>query len=47
MNRITCLDLTTNKRFDKYFDSYYLMQKFINKCKYSKKIKVTVKPPSL
>lgn len=40
MYTVTLLDLKSNKRFEKFFNSPYLMNKFINKCKYSKKIKV-------
>lgn len=32
-------NLNNNEEFYKLFDSPYLMNKFLNKCKYSKKIK--------
>ena len=41
MYEVNCIDLSTNKSFKKVFDSYYLLNKFKNKCKYSKKIKIT------
>lgn len=41
MYEVMCLNLIENKQFSKIFYSPYLMEKFINKCKYSKKIKVT------
>jgi len=40
MYTVMLLDLKSNKRFDKTFSSPYQMNKFINKCRYSKKIKV-------
>lgn len=41
MYEVNCIDLEHNKRFTKYFYDYKVMQKFIRKCKYSKKIKIT------
>lgn len=38
--KIKILDLTTNKTWEENFTSPYLMQKRINKLKYSKKLKV-------
>lgn len=40
MNEVTCLNLTTNQTFTKYFDSIVEQRKFVIKCKYSKKIRV-------
>lgn len=34
------LNLETNERFNKYFETPYLAQKFKNKIKYSKKIRL-------
>lgn len=39
MFEITLLNLLNGKTFVKTFDSPYLMRKFLNKVKYSKKIK--------
>lgn len=41
MYEVTCLNLITNQEFIKEFEFYGQFRKFINKCKYSKKIKVT------
>ena len=35
-----CMNLITGELFDKEFDSPYKLRNFINKCSYSKKIKV-------
>lgn len=42
MNRyiVTCYCYQTGKEFEKYFDYYDDLMRFINKCKYSKKIKI-------
>jgi hypothetical protein len=40
MYKLDIINLESNKRFIKNFDSVYLMNKFLNKCKYSKRIKV-------
>lgn len=40
MYSVILLNLKYDKRFEKQFDSLYLMNKFINKCRYSNKIKV-------
>lgn len=40
MYEINLLVIENNKTFTKIFWSEYLMRKFINKCKYSKKLKV-------
>ncbi|MCQ2978259.1 MAG: hypothetical protein MJ245_00480 [Clostridia bacterium] len=40
MYEVTCVDLTTKKEFVKVFYLEELFNKFINKCKYSKKIVV-------
>lgn len=40
MFEVKLLDKTTNKTFIKTFESYYLYNKFINKCKYSKKLQL-------
>ena len=39
MNKVICIN-ENGERFEKEFASPYLMDKFINKCKHSKKIKV-------
>ena len=41
MYEVNCINLVNNQRFTKYFYDYLAMQKFIRKCKYSKKIKIT------
>ena len=41
MYEVNCIDLINNKEFKKVFYSYYLLNKFKNKCKYSKKILIT------
>lgn len=38
--KVSCIDWNTHKMFDKEFKSVYEMKKFMNKCKYSKKISV-------
>ncbi|MBR0420295.1 MAG: hypothetical protein IJI66_14130 [Erysipelotrichaceae bacterium] len=40
MYEVSLLNLDTQKQFSKWFDSEYLMRKFINKVKYSKKLKL-------
>lgn len=40
MYKVDIINLTNKKSFTKTFDSPYLMNKFIKKCKYSKKIKI-------
>ena len=40
MIEITLLNLETGKKFIKHFSSYYLAKKFMNKVKYSKKLKL-------
>ena len=40
MFEVKLLDKSTNKTFIKTFKSYYLYNKFINKCKYSKKLQL-------
>lgn len=42
MNKIylELIDLTTMKSFKKYFNTEYDRQKFMNKIKYSKKLKI-------
>ena len=40
MYKLDIINLANNKIFTKTFDSPYLMNKFIKKCKYSKKIKI-------
>jgi hypothetical protein len=37
---VECKDLTTEKIFNKYFYDLWKKNEFINKCKYSGKIKV-------
>ena len=37
---IKILDMTTNKTFEKTYNDYYEYKKFINKLKYSKKLKI-------
>lgn len=41
MYEVSCFDLTTKKQFYKVFYREDLFKKFMNKCKYSKKIKTT------
>lgn len=40
MYEVELLNLKTNKKFTKIFWSPYLMNNFIRKCKYSKKLKL-------
>lgn len=40
MFEVECLNLINNKRFTKWFFSDISKDKFVRKCKYSKKIKV-------
>jgi hypothetical protein len=40
MWELICLNLTNNKRFTKVMDNYIQKEKFVRKCKYSKKIKI-------
>lgn len=37
---VTCLVIKTGKTFEKTFTYYDALQKFINKCRFSSKIKV-------
>lgn len=38
--KLLLMDLTTGKKFYKYFDTEYERQKFIRKLKYSKKLTI-------
>lgn len=40
MFKIKLLDKTTNKVFEKIYDSYYIYSKELNKYKHSKKLQV-------
>ena len=40
MVELIILNLKTNAKFSKIFDSEYLMNKFVKKAKYSNKIKI-------
>lgn len=40
MMTVTLLNLATNKTFEKEFDIFEDLRKFLIKCKYSKKVKV-------
>ena len=40
MYEIVVINLDTHQKFTKRFDSPYLLEKFKNKCKYSKKVKI-------
>lgn len=40
MYTVILINKNSGKEFEKKFSSPYLMEKFINKCKYSKKVKV-------
>lgn len=40
MFEVTLLNNETGMRFTKKFESYFLCQKFLNKCSYSKKVTV-------
>lgn len=40
MFELIILNLKTNEKFSKIFNSEYLMNKFIKKAKYSKEIKI-------
>ncbi len=37
---VIVLELATNKKFKRKFKSEYFLNKFKNKCKYSKKVKI-------
>ena len=39
MYEVELQNLETGKTFSKYFDSEYIMNKFLTKCRYSKKIR--------
>ena len=40
MYEVRLLNLINGEKFNKLFNSEYLMNKFVNKCKYSKKLKI-------
>ncbi len=40
MYEVIVLDLSSGKKFRQKFNSEYLFNKFKNKCKYSKKVKI-------
>ena len=40
MFELIILNLKTNEKFSKFFDSEYLMDKFVKKAKYSNEIKI-------
>ena len=40
MYQVKCLNLITQEVFEKMFEFYDDFRKFINRCRYSKKIKV-------
>lgn len=40
MFELIILNLKTNEKFSKFFDSEYLMNKFVKKAKYSNEIKI-------
>lgn len=40
MYEVRLLNLPNGEKFSKLFNSEYLMNKFVNKCKYSKKLKI-------
>lgn len=40
MYEVRLLNLINGEKFNKLFNSEYLMNKFINKCKHSKKLKI-------
>lgn len=40
MYEVIVLDLSSGKKFRQKFNSKYLFNKFKNKCKYSKKVKI-------
>lgn len=44
MYEVYCLNLQTRKTFTKHFTSPYLCRLFVNKCKYSKVIRVISYP---
>ena len=44
MHEVLLLNMKTGKRFVKTFDSLFLCKKFVDKCKYSKKVKVLAYP---
>ncbi len=41
MYEVNCINLKTKEKFSKIFYSEYLLNKFKNKCKYSKKVLIT------
>lgn len=44
MYRVTCMNLKTGAKFDKFFDSAYICRQYINKCKHSKEVKIVFQP---
>lgn len=40
MFTVDLLNVATGKEFKKVFDSPYLLNKFLNKCRFSKRVKV-------
>ena len=44
MYEVILINMETGKRFVKSFDSLFLCKKFVNKCKYSRKVKVVAYP---
>ena len=44
MLEVTLINLKTGERFTKSFDSLFLCKKFVEKCRYSKKVSVIWHP---
>lgn len=44
MYEVILMNLKTGERFTKTFESLFLCRKFVNKCKYSRKVKVISYP---
>jgi len=44
MYDVILINLVTGKRFVKTFDSLFLCRKFVEKCRFSKKVKVVGHP---
>lgn len=44
MLEVVLVNLKNGERFSKYFSSLFLCRKFVNKCKYSKSVRVLSHP---
>ena len=44
MLEVLLMNLETGEKFTKVFDSLFLCKKFVDKCRYSKKVRVLAHP---